>query len=170
MSKVLRYTMLSLQVQSDTNDMKDLPYIAKPRIVSRLYSGSWAKRPISTPAIKTSLIQDTTKYQAPIVQTVDKALHQINHYPADTFQGNQLRYPVYTLLDNRAQYVKVQQNCQDQQKLPSFKNRHVRNRTTCLHHRTVRREGSGRCKKASSNNDNFISIKIVTKSLLEKQT
>lgn len=56
MSKVLRYTMLSLQVHSDTNDMKDLPYIAKPRIVSRLYSGSWAKRPISTPAIKTSLI------------------------------------------------------------------------------------------------------------------
>lgn len=151
MSKVLRYTMLSLQVHSDTNDMKDLPYIAKPRIVSRLYSGSWAKRPISTPAIKTSLIQDTTKYQAPTVQTVDKAVHQINHYPTNTFQGNQLRYPVdsvTTVLNKRAQYVKVQQNCQDQQKLYPFKNRHVRNRTTCLHHRTVRREGSGRCKKS----------------------
>ena len=122
----------------NTNDMKDLPYIAKPRIVSRLYSGSWAKRPISTPAIKMSLIQDTTKYQVPIVQTVDKALHRINHYPADTFQGNRLRCPVdsvTTLLNNRVQYVKVQQNCQDKQKLQSFKNRQVRNRTTCLHHR-----------------------------------
>ena len=31
---------------------------------------------------------------APIVQTVDSAIHQINHYPVDKYLGNQLRYPV----------------------------------------------------------------------------
>ena len=30
--------------------------------------------------------------QAPVVQTLDSAIHRINHYPADKYYGNQLRY------------------------------------------------------------------------------
>ena len=33
-------------------------------------------------------------YQAPIVQTLDSAIHRINHYPAEKYYGNQLRYPL----------------------------------------------------------------------------
>ena len=29
-----------------------------------------------------------------LVQTLDSAIHRINHYPADKYQGNQLRYPL----------------------------------------------------------------------------
>ena len=32
--------------------------------------------------------------QAPVVQTLDGAIHRINHYPADKYYGNQLRYPL----------------------------------------------------------------------------
>ena len=32
--------------------------------------------------------------QAPVVQTLDSAIHRINHYPADKCYGNQLRYPL----------------------------------------------------------------------------
>ena len=31
---------------------------------------------------------------APVVQTLDSAINRINHYPADIYQGNQLRYLV----------------------------------------------------------------------------
>ena len=31
---------------------------------------------------------------APVVQKLDTAIHQINHYPADTYYGKQLRYPL----------------------------------------------------------------------------
>ena len=31
---------------------------------------------------------------APVVQTLDSAIHRINHYPADEYYGNQLRYPL----------------------------------------------------------------------------
>ena len=31
---------------------------------------------------------------APVVQTLDRAIHRINHYPADKYYGNQLRYPL----------------------------------------------------------------------------
>ena len=30
--------------------------------------------------------------QAPVVQTLDSAIRRINHYPADKYYGNQLRY------------------------------------------------------------------------------
>ena len=33
-------------------------------------------------------------YLAPVVQTLDSAIHRINRYPTDKCQGNQLRYPV----------------------------------------------------------------------------
>ena len=32
--------------------------------------------------------------QALVVQTLDSAIHRINHYPADKYYGNQLRYPL----------------------------------------------------------------------------
>ena len=32
--------------------------------------------------------------QASVVQTLDSAIHRINHYPADKYYGNQLRHPV----------------------------------------------------------------------------
>ena len=32
--------------------------------------------------------------QATDVQTLDSAIHQINHYPADKYYGNQLCYPL----------------------------------------------------------------------------
>ena len=31
---------------------------------------------------------------APVVQSLDSAIHRINHYPADKHYGNQLRYPL----------------------------------------------------------------------------
>ena len=34
------------------------------------------------------------KSQAPVVQTLDSAIHRINRYPADKYYGNQLRYPL----------------------------------------------------------------------------
>ena len=34
------------------------------------------------------------RFQAPVVQTLDSAIHRINHYPADKYYGNQLRYPL----------------------------------------------------------------------------
>ena len=34
------------------------------------------------------------KALAPVVQTLDSAIHRINHYPADKYLGNQLRYPL----------------------------------------------------------------------------
>ena len=31
---------------------------------------------------------------APVVQSLDSAIHPIYHYPADKYYGNQLRYPL----------------------------------------------------------------------------
>ena len=36
----------------------------------------------------------TKKDKAPVIQTLDSAIHRINPYPADKYLGNQLRYPV----------------------------------------------------------------------------
>ena len=33
-----------------------------------------------------------TKGLAPVVQKLDSTIHRINHYPADTYYGKQLRY------------------------------------------------------------------------------
>ena len=40
------------------------------------------------------LVYANKKVQAPVVQTLDSAIHRINHYPADNYYGNQLRYPL----------------------------------------------------------------------------
>ena len=37
---------------------------------------------------------DNAIYQALVVQTLDSAIQRINHYPADKYYGNQLRYPL----------------------------------------------------------------------------
>ena len=34
------------------------------------------------------------KYQAPVVQTLDSAIHWIKHYPAEKYEGDHLRYPL----------------------------------------------------------------------------
>ena len=36
--------------------------------------------------------------QASVVQTLDSAIHRINHYPADKYWGNQLHYPLDSVL------------------------------------------------------------------------
>ena len=56
-------------------------------------------------------------YQAPIVQTLDSAIHRINHYPAKKYYGNQLYairwlviYPVDSAiqrLDNQGQKYNI---------------------------------------------------------------
>ena len=43
---------------------------------------------------KKSLIWTRFILQAPVVQTLDSAIHRINHYPADKYYANQLRYPL----------------------------------------------------------------------------
>ena len=39
-----------------------------------------------TPVVQTV---DRAIHQAPVVQKLDSAIHQINHYPPDKYQGNQ---------------------------------------------------------------------------------
>ena len=46
------------------------------------------------PTLSSSEISHPFIYLAPIVQTLDSATHRINHYPADKYYGNQLRYPL----------------------------------------------------------------------------
>ena len=41
-----------------------------------------------------SLCDSQDLCQAPVVQTLDSAIHRINHYPADKYYGNELRYPL----------------------------------------------------------------------------
>ena len=42
----------------------------------------------------TALSKDKLTILAKVVQTLDSAFHRINHYPADKYYGNQLRYPL----------------------------------------------------------------------------
>ena len=47
---------------------------------------------------------------APIVQTLNSAIHRINHYPADKYYENQLRYPLDSAirgLNNRGLLAKI---------------------------------------------------------------
>ena len=46
---------------------------------------------------------------APVVQTLDSAIHQINHYPADKYYGNQLRYPLDRDLSTGQHYPPFEQ-------------------------------------------------------------
>ena len=41
---------------------------------------------------------------ASVVQTLDSAIHQINHYPRDKYYGNQLRYPLNSDLSGGQRY------------------------------------------------------------------
>ena len=38
--------------------------------------------------------KDKLKKQTLVVQTLDSAIYQINHYPVDKYYKNQLRYPL----------------------------------------------------------------------------
>ena len=43
---------------------------------------------------------DVNQNQAPVVQKLDSAIHQINRYPKDEYYENQLHYPVDSDLSN----------------------------------------------------------------------
>ena len=47
--------------------------------------------------------------QAPVVQTLDSAIHRTNHYPADKHYGNQLRYPLDSYLSGGYRYPPFEQ-------------------------------------------------------------
>ena len=47
--------------------------------------------------------------QAPVVQTLDSVIHQINHYPAYKYYGNQLRYPLDSDLSGGLRYPTFEQ-------------------------------------------------------------
>ena len=46
---------------------------------------------------------------APVVQTLDSAIHRINHYSADKYYKNQLRNPVDSNLSNGSRYPPFEQ-------------------------------------------------------------
>ena len=46
---------------------------------------------------------------APVVQTLDSAIQRINHYPADKYYGNQLRYPLDSDLSGGLRYPTFEQ-------------------------------------------------------------
>ena len=48
-------------------------------------------------------------HQAPVVQTLDSTIHRKNHYPADKYYGNQLRYQMDGDLSGRQRYPTFEQ-------------------------------------------------------------
>ena len=52
---------------------------------------------------------DSAIHQAPVVQTSDSTIHRINHYPADKYYGNQLRYPLDSDLSGGQRYPTFEQ-------------------------------------------------------------
>ena len=46
---------------------------------------------------------------APVIQTLDSAIHRINHYPAAKYYGNQLRYPLDSDLSGGQRYPTFEQ-------------------------------------------------------------
>ena len=58
-------------------------------------------------------------HQAPVVQTLDSAIHRINHYPVDKYQENQLRYAVDSDLSGGQRYPPFDNWDQDG-KTPTF--------------------------------------------------
>ena len=46
---------------------------------------------------------------ASVVQTLDSAIHRINHYPAEKYYGNQLRYPLDSDLSGGQRYLTLEQ-------------------------------------------------------------
>ena len=43
-------------------------------------------------------VRRENNHLAPVVQRLDSAIHRINHYPADKYCGNQLRYSLDSVL------------------------------------------------------------------------
>ena len=50
---------------------------------------------------KSAVSGNISNHLAPVVQTLNSAIHRINHYPADKYYGNQLRYPLDSDLSGR---------------------------------------------------------------------
>ena len=46
---------------------------------------------------------------APVVQTLDNAMHRINHYPAEKYYRNQLHYPLDSDLSGGQRYLTLEQ-------------------------------------------------------------
>ena len=56
-----------------------------------------------------------TSKQGPVVEKMDNAIHRINHYPTDKYQGNQLRYSVDSDLFGEQPYPSFEQLWQEVQ-------------------------------------------------------
>ena len=53
--------------------------------------------------------------QASVVQTLDSAIHRIEHYPADKYKRNELLYPMDGDLSNEQSYLPFEQLGRDRQ-------------------------------------------------------
>ena len=62
-------------------------------LIGQLEVMSLSILPISLVAVGSPFITHLN-ILAPVVQTLDSAIHQIKNYPADNYNGNQLRYPL----------------------------------------------------------------------------
>ena len=51
------------------------------------------------------MFQASLTAMAPVVQTLDSAIHWINHYPVDEYWGNQLLYPLDRFLSCGERYI-----------------------------------------------------------------
>ena len=49
------------------------------------------------------------RFLAPVVQTLDSGIHRINHYPADKYYENELRYPLDSDLSGGLRYPTFEQ-------------------------------------------------------------
>ena len=69
-----------------------------------------ANRQLSYESINpAAALVNKTNVLAPVVQTLDSAIHRINHYPADKYYGNQLRYPPDSDLSGGQRYPTFEQ-------------------------------------------------------------
>ena len=72
-------------------------YTKCPHIVRLITEHRWLTNPNIQP-LHSNLVRKTLlkeiEFLARVVQTLDSAIHRINHYPADKYWRNQLRYSV----------------------------------------------------------------------------
>ena len=65
-------------------------------------------------------------YLASVVQKMDSAIHRINHYPADKYLGNRLRYPVDRDLCNGIALSILDERREGKQEISVLKNDRIR--------------------------------------------
>ena len=65
---------------------------------------TWLPSKFSDTGFSENVVVAETGYQrldqAQVVQTLDNAIHRINHYPVDKYYENQLYYPLDRLLSD----------------------------------------------------------------------